>query len=185
MWPVHWLRKEILKEEAFEIFGGCVGLRVHELELVTGALDKRRAGLRANADPVYRWRSRSGSICLDRNREAPRVQSVDEWLVELKKRLSTRAHDESFSVIIAAPRARHRFSELIRLFETSTVRSDSDKIRIAEFANRARAIFLAATPQVASGEATEHRRSPCIRAFALQSVEDLFYCVSQCVALAA
>ena len=113
------------------------------------------------------------------------MQSVNERLVELKKRLSARAHHESFSVVITTPRARDRFSELIRLFETSTVRPDSHKIGIAELADCARAILFPATPQVASGEATEPRRSPRIRAFALQSVEDLFDRVSQCVELAA
>ena len=113
------------------------------------------------------------------------MQSVDEAIVELKKRLSAGAHDESLSVVVAAPGARHRLSELVRLFETSAVRSDSDEIGIAELADRARAVLFPATPQVASGETTEHRRSPRIRTLALQSVEDLFDCVSQCVALAA
>jgi len=113
------------------------------------------------------------------------VQRLNERFVELKKRLSARAHDESLSVVIATPGPRHRFSELIRLFETSTVRSDSNEIGIAELADCARAIFFPATPQVASGEAAEHRRSPRIRAFALQSVKDFFDCVSQCVALVA
>ena len=113
------------------------------------------------------------------------MQSVNERFVELQKRLSASAHDESLSVVIATPGPRHRFSELIRLFETATVRPDSDEIRIAELADCARAILFPATPQVASGEATEHRRSPRIRTFALQSVEDLFDCVSQCVELAA
>ena len=113
------------------------------------------------------------------------MQSVNERFVELKKRLSARAHDESLSVVIATPSPRHRLGELIRLFETSTVRSDSNEIGIAEFADCARAIFFPATPQIASGEATEHRRSPRVRAFALQSVEDLFDCVSQRVELVA
>ena len=50
----------------------------------------------------------------------------------------------------------------------------ADEIGVAEAADRVRAIFLAAAPQVAAGKAAEHRRPPGLGALALQGVENFF-----------
>jgi hypothetical protein len=113
------------------------------------------------------------------------VQRIDERFIELEKRLATCADDESLGVVIAAPGAGHGFGELIRPFEATPIRTDADKIRVAELADRSRAILLATTPQIASSEAAEHCGAPGVRTLALERVENFLHGVRQCVALAA
>ena len=74
----------------------------------------------------------------------------------------------------AGHRDAHRVRQLVGRRELAAVRPDADEIGIAEVADGGRAIRLATRPQVAAGEATEHRRTSGVRALALQRVEDLF-----------
>ena len=47
----------------------------------------------------------------------------------------------------------------------------ADEVRVAEIARRRRAIHLSSAPQIAAGEAAEHRRPAGVTAFALQRVK--------------
>ncbi len=97
---------------------------------------------------------------------------LDERRVDLQHRLAAGAHDETLTFAFR-PQRRDLRDEFFRAAVFAAVLAvGADEIGIAEAADGVRAIFLAARPQVAAGEAAEHGRAPGVRAFALQCVED-------------
>src|SRR4029078_2491318 len=69
--------------------------------------------------------------------------------------------------------------------ESAAVGSCAHEIGVAEFADRPRAILFSARPEVAAREAAKHGGASCLRAFALQGVEDLLHRVTHCAVLPA
>jgi hypothetical protein len=70
-------------------------------------------------------------------------------------------------------------SQTLRISEAAAIDTiRTHKIGIAEAADGLESIFLATAPQIASGEAAEHRRAPGLCALALQGVEDFFDAVA-------
>src|SRR5436305_703326 len=57
--------------------------------------------------------------------------------------------------------------------EAAAVRSDADEVGVAEGADGAMPVTLAPRPEVATGEAVEDGGAARVRAFALESVENL------------
>src|SRR5262249_32069341 len=98
-------------------------------------------------------------------------QRLDERLIDLERRLAPGEHDELRAA--AGPRGIDRRRERGGRCEFAGV--GADEVGIAESADRARAILLAARPEVAACKAAKHRRAAGIHAFALQRIEDLLY----------
>jgi hypothetical protein len=80
---VHRLQKETPEIERFEAGRVGVVLREDEFQLVAGALDERRAALRADADPVDAGRRGQRAVGFDGDLQPARVQSLDQRRVEL------------------------------------------------------------------------------------------------------
>src|SRR6185312_1607536 len=177
--PVHRLQEEMAERQALEILGRDSGLRKDQLQLVAGAERERRARLGADADPVEAAGRRAGAVGLDGDREALGMERLDERTVELEQRLAAGADDEARRRRLGGPGAADGAGELRRRRETAAARAvGADEIGVAEAAYRVGAVRLAAAPQVAAGEAAEHRRAAGVGPFALQRVDDLLDCVA-------
>src|SRR5262249_30998495 len=112
-------------------------------------------------------------IGLDPDLEAFSVQGVDQVAVELQQRLPAGADDIGSARGSARPLPGHRVRKSAGGGEFPAPRTiGADKIRIAEIAGGARAILFASAPQIASGEAQEHRGAPGSRSLALERVID-------------
>ena len=93
--------------------------------------------------------------------------------IELQQRLAAGADDE------ALLRRRHAATGCDGVGQgvgggelAAAVAVGADEVGVAEVADRGRAVLLAAAPQVAAGEAAEHRGAAGVGALALQCVED-------------
>src|SRR5581483_8350172 len=171
--PVHRLQQEVPEAPALEVLRPRAFLREHELQLVAAAHLDLGARLGAHADPVDAGRDVDGAVRLDRDLEAPRVQRAHELRVELQRGLAARQHREARAP--ARPQRGDALGERLGGVEPAAARAvGADEVGVAELAYRVRAVGLAAAPQVAPGEAAEHRRAPRVRALALQRIEDLF-----------
>ena len=81
----------------------------------------------------------------------------------------------------AAPLAFDRLGEIDRGLVAPAARAvGADEIRVAEAALRGGTIGLAAGPEIAAGEAAEHRRAPGVRPLPLQGEEDFLDGVAHC-----
>src|SRR5262249_59393665 len=114
-------------------------------QLVTAGEDEMRACLRAHADPVDAGRRHERAVGLDRDTEAVLVQRRDERAVELQQRLAAGADYEPARPRARRPFRRDRLRQLPGGAEFSAARAvRADEIRIAEAADRRRAVPLPA-----------------------------------------
>ena len=152
------------------------GLWIDQLQFISAALDQACAGLGAYADPIQTCGCGDGSIGLDCNFEVALVQRCNKRRVDLEQRFSASAHDEALTLVgILRPLIFNGLGQSFRRIELSAARPiHTDKIRVAELADRIGAICFAARPQVAPGKSTEHRGATGLRALALQRVKDFF-----------
>src|SRR6185437_8380453 len=158
--PVHRLQEEMAERQRLEIFGRDAFLWKHQLQLVAGAERERRARLGADADPIEPAGRRAGAVGLDRDGEALGMERLDERLVELQQRLAAGADDEARRRALGRPGAPDRAGEIRGRGEAAAARAvGADEIGVAEAAYRVGAVGLAAAPQIAAGEAAEHRRA--------------------------
>jgi hypothetical protein len=145
----------------------------------------------------------AGAVGFDGDLEAVLVERGDEIFVELEERLAAGANHVLPGVPVAetgltvGPLARicargaarpasiDRRRKLLRGRESAAVRSCANEIGVAEPADRPRAIFLSARPQVAPRETAEDCRASCLRALALQRVKNFLDRVGHCGALPA
>src|SRR5262249_52971735 len=145
-------------------------LRVDELEFIPMSKDHWSIRFRAHTNPIQprgRW---LGAICLDGYLEALSVQRIDQGLVELEQRFTSRANDEASArrvpigpVCGNRPRQGMRGIELPAAFTVS-----ANEVRIAERADCLRSVLLHSRPQVAPRKPTENGRPPCLGPFALK-----------------
>jgi hypothetical protein len=88
-------------------------------------------------------------------------------------RLAPGQHDEAVGRPLA-PKPFDRGRQRLRIGELAAAQAiGADEFGIAEFAHRGRAVLLASRPEVAPGEAHEHRATARIDALALQREEHL------------
>jgi hypothetical protein len=96
----------------------------------------------------------------------------------LEQRLAPGEDDEAAlgaGLRVAAPAVKDGVGQHVGGVEASAAFAiGADKVGVAEAADGARAIGLATGPQVAAGEATEHRRPSGVCALALEGKEQLF-----------
>ena len=85
-WPMHRLQEEVPEGQSVELLRLQAVLRVHELQLITAIDEQRRAGLRADGDPVDARNERARAVGLDAHLEPAGVESLDQWRVELEER---------------------------------------------------------------------------------------------------
>src|SRR5258706_9954562 len=150
-----------------------VGLRIDELELVALFHFERAFRLRAHAHPVDPGWELERAVGLDRDQETARVQRGHEFRVHLERGLAAGEHGKPARVFRGRPFAPDRVGERVRGGVFAAARAvGADEIRVADPPHGARAILFVPGPQIASGEAAEHRGTPGIHAFALQRVED-------------
>src|SRR5262249_45735658 len=76
---------------------------------------------------------------------------------------------------VSTPRLAASLGEGLRIGEFAAAAVGADEVRVAEIADRPRAISLTAGPEIATCEAAENGRPPSLRAFALQRVEDFLH----------
>ncbi len=148
-----------------------VGLRINELELVALFHFERAFRLGAHAHPIDPGGELERAVGLDRDQKAARVQRGYELRVHLERGLAAGEHGPRVSR--GRPLAPDRVGERVRGGVFAAARAvGADEIRVAELARGARAVLFVPRPQIAAGEAAEHRRPPGVHAFALQRVED-------------
>src|SRR5215468_7136801 len=173
--PVHRLQRETLEGKTLEILRACALLRIDQLQLVAFAEHEVRAGLGADANPVHAIGRIDRAVGLDADRETARMQRIDQRRIDLQQRLATGQH----RIAVRArpcPLGGDRIGKLIGGGVAPAQRAiGSDEIGVAEPADRAVAIRLAAAPQVAAGKPAEHGRSSGMGAFALQGQKDLLH----------
>src|SRR5436190_1427663 len=171
---VYRLERKMIKRQRFEALRLRLGfdLWVYELQLIPVDQPQRRVRLGAHTDPVDSPGCELGPVRLDRDLESARVEGVYQGVIELEQRLAAGADDERRSMGADRPDRGYAVCQRVRVGELSTVRPDTDEVRVAEGAHGAMAIVLAARPQVAPAEAAEHRGSAAVKAFALKRVED-------------
>ena len=115
------------------------------------------------------------AVGLDGDLEARLVQRADERRVDLQQRLAAGAHDERRAAPVGArPLLRDGVGELLGGAElAAAVAVGADEVGVAERADGRGPVLLVPRPEVAAGEAAEHRRPPGVGPLALQRVEDL------------
>src|SRR5690242_1451927 len=107
------------------------------------------------------------------------MQGGGQRIVQLQQRLATGADNIGTTSRFVRPFIRNRASERLRVCKASaadTVRAH--EIGVAEGADRVCPILLPAAPQIAAGEAQEHRGAAGARALALQGVKYLLHLVT-------
>src|SRR6185437_11524188 len=121
---------------------------------------------------------------LEGNLEATRMQRLNQGAIDLKQGLAARQHDEAM-IAGPFPDALDRGSEIIRRGISAAVRAiHAHEIGVAETAGRGGAILLAARPEIAAGEAAEHRRAASLSPLALQRLEDFLDGIAHATAFA-
>ena len=152
-------------------------LRHHHRQLLPAGEQQRSAGLGAHADPVQPFGGGDRAVGLHRDLEALRMQRVDQGRVQLQQRLATRDHDEALALLtgrrVGPERGDARGQGLRRVELAAAQAIGADEVGVAEAALRGRAILFATAPQVAAGEAAEHRGPSGTQALSLQRVEHL------------
>ena len=92
---IHGLQKEMLKLERLESFRLKAVLRKDQLQFVPTCEHLIGASFGTDTDPIESvWRA-LGSVGLNGDLEPPSVQRFDQWRIELQKRFSASADDES------------------------------------------------------------------------------------------
>src|SRR5262245_55655828 len=147
---IHGLEEEMGELEALDLAWRQRLLRIHQLELVTGALDEWYAGFGAHADPVDCGRNGEGPVGLDGDLEAHFVQSLGQRLIDLQHGLSAGEHDIRQRAGIATPPLAAGSGETLRRSKLAAARAvGAPEIGIAELAGGLGAIRLAAGPEIA------------------------------------
>jgi len=165
--PIHWLQKEMAEIEIGKLLRIHATLREDKLELVALPLYQLRPNLGTDADPVQSLWSSNRSVGLDSNLEIASMQSINKRLVHLQQRLATRANNKPLSEVLRPLRS-NRIGKRIRRVELAATWSiDTDKIRIAEFADGRSSILLSSRPEIAAGKAAKDRRPAGMRTLAL------------------
>ena len=168
---VHRLDQEMAEIPAFELGRIDSVLGPDQLQFVARALDDLGPGLGADADPVEPADRRQRAVGLDRDSEAALVQRVDQRAVELKHRLAAGHHRQPL-LRARTPQCRDMIGERVRVGElAAALPVGADEIGVAEIALRLRPVLLAPRPQIAPGEAQEHRPAARLDALALQRQE--------------
>ena len=170
---VHRLKQEMREVELFDLRRIERVLRIDQLQLVAGTLHQLGAGLGADADPVDRARHGQRAVGLDGDLEARSMQRTDQLLVDLQHRLAAGQHHVRRRAGIAAPHFAAGAGEVFRRGEFAAAWPvGADEIGVAEIADGAGAVLVAARPQIAAGEAAEHGGAAGLHPFALQRVVD-------------
>lgn len=197
--PVHRLQRKVLERKMGETLWLSFGLhlRKYEFELLTAGEREWRAGFRADTEPVDPRGRRLRAVGLDRDFEPRRVKRVDEGCIELEQRFATRAdhigrREEkggrrltpfSFlaprssllprsSILVRRPQRRRARREVRGSGKLATIRTDADKIGVAEHADGVGTVRLTTSPEVAAAEPAEHSRPAGVNAFALKREEE-------------
>jgi N-glycosylase/DNA lyase len=185
---VHRLHDEAREVETHQGVEVETILRKHYFQFVTAALEELGPGFGRDAHPVNANRHGVCAVRLDGDGKAHGVEGVDELGVELQGRLAARA-DQPRSV----PRGRTSTrpacgrsvrQRLRRVVSAAAGTIDADEVGVAERAGRRCAVGAAPVPEVAAGEATEHRGSSRVRALALEREEELLDRVSHAYSVA-
>ncbi len=101
------------------------------------------------------------------------MQRVDQCVIDLEHRLAPGQHDEPMRPLLS-PKVGCGVRQRIGISELAAAQAiGPDKLGIAEFADRSRAILFAAGPEVAPGEADEHRARAGIHPLPLKGQEHL------------
>ena len=175
--PVHRLKQPAGEIEFLEQLWGCLLLREDEFEFVAAGEFQWCARLWADANPIQPRGSILGAIGLDSYLEPSLMEGLDGGLVKLQEWFATGADNERARkpVVRTMPRGSHRRSQFLsggKSSATWTVRAY--EVGVAELADCASAVFLPASPQVATGESTEHRGPSGMRTLTLEGVKDFF-----------
>ena len=179
---VHRLQKEIGKLEVFKVAGQGIELRIYQLEFVAFGYREGVAALGADTDPVYASRDSQRAIGFYCNGKAVRMDGIDQCRIELQYGFATGKYNVTMSRSIA-PRSCNGIGQRLGGRELGPAFAVSAyKVRVAKSTGGRGPIRLAPGPQIASGEAAKYSGSSCLRAFALQSLENFFRCVSHGVA---
>ncbi len=102
------------------------------------------------------------------------MHGLDHGPIELQERLAP-GEDHKAPQRGARPSLSNCLRKLRGTLKTAASRPvGTDKIGIAELADRRAAILLAAGPQISAGETAEHGRTPRRGALDLQRLEDFF-----------
>lgn len=172
---VFGLEEKMLEVEVDEALGLCVrfSLRVDEFQLVAFGNDEVGVGFRAHADPVDACGDGEGAVGFYCDFEAAFLHSCDQGLVQLKKGFAAGADYIRFTA--AGPEALHQVRALVLGVAPAVGAVGTDKIRVTKLTDGSVAVFFAAAPEVAAGEAQEHGGAAGLGTFALEGVEGFFY----------
>ena len=172
--PVHRLQEEALECQRLEPRRIDAGLRIDQLQLLAAGQRQRRVGLGADADPVDARRRRRGCRWSPPRSRSPGACSARSGARPAAAAARRRCRPPAGSPAARARRPRPRPPAPRRVANLPPPGAvGADEIGVAEAADGAGAILLAAAPQVAAGEAAEHRRPAGLAALALQGEEDL------------
>ena len=149
------------KSSASNRSGVASGLRIDELELVAARQHERRAGLRAHADPVESRRRLLGSVGLDRDLESRACSAstaASSSCSSGSPPVQTTNGRAAARASTASARRRPRASVVGAVANLPPSGPTPTKSVSQNWQTARRAICLASRPQIAAGEAAEHRR---------------------------
>ena len=169
------LQEKMVEAEMFEPVGCHAGLRVDQLQLVAPGQPERSArtwGLTqiqsmpagAGSVPLVSTAMEKPCACRAATRAASTWSSGSPPVSTTNRQRN------------ASPQCRgDGLGQRGRVGEAATAGTvGADKIGVADATRRVGTIGFAAAPQIAAGEAAEHRRPAGVAALALQGVEDFF-----------
>jgi hypothetical protein len=181
-WSVHGLQKEVLEHKRTVPVRFGTFLRVDEFEFVTGVHDQLGTCFRTDADPVHALRNLKGPICLDGNFELVVMQGVNECLIQLQEWFASCTDHKTVAAGLLWPFFRDGISHRVCVREFVPALSvNTNEIGVAELADCAGSILLSSRPEITASEPTKHGGPACLRALALERVEDLLHRVAHAV----
>lgn len=153
-------------------------LRHDDLQLAAFEQPQRRSAFRAHANPVESRRRVDGAVRFRRDFEVQRVKRSDQRRVDLQQRLAAGEDGKALAAFSGWPLSGDgvRKAGCVRILVAERAVRPYE-IRVAEVACGVCSIRFASRPEIAAGEAAKDGGPSCVRAFALEGVEDLFYCV--------
>jgi hypothetical protein len=113
----------------------------------------------------------AGTVGFDRDREAARVEGVDQRRIELKQRFAAGYDDQT--PIALPPELVDPGGQGRGLVSATILAVQTDEVGVAEAAVRGRPVLLSPGPQIAAGEAKKDRAAAGLHALALEGQEDL------------